>query len=440
MSIERVNYFDRQFLRVEDFADEQSYQIAMRRRHNISHHTWGIVEGLEPKFIDGGLYVSPGLAVDGFGRELIVETVQALSTRFFADLNTHEIQIWIDYSTADTMPSPKGFAPFKAEGEGPFYRVSEKAQIRLSKPAPASKPPLPESVLPSDREFDATRAAPEDRRWPVFLGTVIARPQNPGQPYVIDLSERPYAGLIGEGIIAPSGGARVQIGSDSAGGSDRFGVFVPADDESPRLAVQEDGTVNARGETTFQGSLTIGGSLEIAVGPATSPQPWRLYRVQETDAHGTTHNELRIEMAGEGGGNNEVVFGAWSQKDSKFKECLTIADDGTVTVSGNLVINGKLDVNPDSLVPGQVSAEAKAFMASGMLASLSLGQLQLHRAAQIRTQALAGMPPAQGPEQRLRELATMIAHPDQEHLHAFAAILKTDFKGVTEKLKQVLET
>ena len=46
-TIARVNYFDRQFLRTQDFVDEQAYHIAMRRRHNIAQHRWGIVAGLQ---------------------------------------------------------------------------------------------------------------------------------------------------------------------------------------------------------------------------------------------------------------------------------------------------------------------------------------------------------------------------------------------------------
>ena len=44
--IVRVRYFDRQFLRPQDFTDEQTYHVAMRRRHNIAGHSWGILHGL----------------------------------------------------------------------------------------------------------------------------------------------------------------------------------------------------------------------------------------------------------------------------------------------------------------------------------------------------------------------------------------------------------
>ena len=43
----RVNYFDRQFIRLSELKDEQDYHIQLRRRHNLTHHSWGIVLGLE---------------------------------------------------------------------------------------------------------------------------------------------------------------------------------------------------------------------------------------------------------------------------------------------------------------------------------------------------------------------------------------------------------
>src|SRR5580658_4109921 len=138
MTIERLNYFDRQYLRVEDFADEQSYQIAMRRRHNISHHTWGIVEGLEPQFAEGSLFVTQGLAIDGFGRELVLEKLQTLPVQAFGDFFTDELEIWMNYATTTTTPPPKGYADSETNGHGQFYRVLERPWVLLTKPAPNS--------------------------------------------------------------------------------------------------------------------------------------------------------------------------------------------------------------------------------------------------------------------------------------------------------------
>ena len=34
----RVHYFEEQFLRTQDYVDEQAYHVAARRRHNIAHN------------------------------------------------------------------------------------------------------------------------------------------------------------------------------------------------------------------------------------------------------------------------------------------------------------------------------------------------------------------------------------------------------------------
>ena len=67
--IKRLYFYEKQFLGVRDFQDEQVYHIEMRRRHLIAHHLWGIVAGLEIRQDQNSKvwYVQPGMAVDGFG-------------------------------------------------------------------------------------------------------------------------------------------------------------------------------------------------------------------------------------------------------------------------------------------------------------------------------------------------------------------------------------
>jgi len=436
MSIERVNYFDRQYLHLEDFTDEQRYHIAMRRRHNISHHTWGIVEGLEPTIVDGSPHVSPGLAIDGFGRELILEMLQPLPPQAFVDFDTNELQVWIDYATTLTNPPSGG-----PDGEQQYSRRSEKPNVRFAKPDVNSTPRMPSSVFTTDRNFDATQTPPEDRNWPVFLGTVKFNAANIKQPYSIDLSQRPYAGLVGESVLAPSGSTRLQIGAEQTSDPNRFAVFIPASATDPRLAIHQDGTVNIRGETTMRGNVTVTGAIDVGVGPATSPQPWRIYRVQQTDANGMAANEMRIEMNGGGAGKNQVVIGAWSTQDSKFKPCLTVQDDGTVTVAGNLVIVGKLDVNPDNMVPGTLSTEAKAFVASAAMTGFATGRGQVNPAVLMQTPGLAPVALVAAPTagSQFKEVASLIANPDEKHLKDFAGMLKSDYKEIAARLKRFLD-
>ena len=62
-------------------------------------------------------------------------------------------------------------------------------------------------------------------------------------------------------------------------------------------------------------------------------------------------------MAGGGAGNNQVVFGAWSAQANKFMPCLTVADNGAVTVNGNLVVNGQ--IKQGNVVPGKTQSASR---------------------------------------------------------------------------------
>lgn len=93
--IERLHYYPRQYLGSADMEDQQAYLRDMRRRHNVAPHTWGIVVGLEleqrprlgsPDEVD--VYVKPGLAIDGFGREIVVLATYQLNTVDFAAFGT----------------------------------------------------------------------------------------------------------------------------------------------------------------------------------------------------------------------------------------------------------------------------------------------------------------------------------------------------------------
>ncbi|HEX7240855.1 MAG TPA: hypothetical protein VF263_11350, partial [Longimicrobiaceae bacterium] len=68
----RLNYFDHQFLRVDDFTDEQAYHLGMRRAHNRMLHTPGVAQGLALGYTGTTVTVSAGVALDGEGREIVL--------------------------------------------------------------------------------------------------------------------------------------------------------------------------------------------------------------------------------------------------------------------------------------------------------------------------------------------------------------------------------
>lgn len=87
--LERVTYWEGQMLRSSDFLDIQRVESQRRWWHNRAMHSaYGAYEGLQAKAIDAtsdqpaSVQVSPGVAYDCFGRELVLgcrATVQYLS-------------------------------------------------------------------------------------------------------------------------------------------------------------------------------------------------------------------------------------------------------------------------------------------------------------------------------------------------------------------------
>jgi hypothetical protein len=67
----RVNFFSGMILTAVDLAAEQQYHQGMRYLHNRLHG-YGTVSGLDVTLSNGQLLVSPGLAIDVLGREIVV--------------------------------------------------------------------------------------------------------------------------------------------------------------------------------------------------------------------------------------------------------------------------------------------------------------------------------------------------------------------------------
>jgi hypothetical protein len=403
--IARVSYFERQFLRTQDFVDEQAYHIAMRRRHNIAHHRWGIVEGLKIVNREGKLFVEPGMAIDGYGREVALPESLPIPSDAFIDKGSSKLDVWLLYNRVGSDPAPSSFRICDENGDAPNYRWQETAQILLTVPDPDFPDPRkPKSVPPGDLNFSPSGAPPDDPQydWPVFLGRVTKSPKN---EFTVEHDNRPYVGLVGESIIAPSKEVLIKLGAEDP--ERRFAVFISPNqiaDDTPQFAINNDGQIEIRGDTTLHGDLTLaGGALEFKVGEARSDvnSPWRIYRAKPDATEQL--EQLRIEIDAAAAGENQFAVGHWSEDDKKFMECLTVDKNCTVTVHGNLVVEGRLSGNVErgeakltTLAPGE---EAKRFLIAAGLTGIGgvpglLPLLTPNRPSPQNILALAALTPA----------------------------------------------
>ena len=416
IGVNRVNFFEKQFLRAQDFLDEQAYHIALRRWHNVSHHSWGIVIGLDLVLENGAPVVRPGMAIDGYGRELVLEQKQPLYPDTFDDLGTDRLDVWLYYDRQDQDGAPRGYAGCP-DGAGPnAYRAVETPRIVLERAAAGTmNARLPPGVPPDVLNLPLPPAPSDDPRvvWPVYLGRIVRDPTQPVENQIrAETSERPYAGLMGELIDHPANATRIEVGRRSTASETRsvagtkyvyqadpdrrFAVFVPEPpgnapagpdgvELAPRLAITEDGTLRIRGTTVIDGNLRIAGGAvqflkptgEMSALPSDDPSLLRAGDQAATD-------ELRIDLGVPTGGANKQFVIGFSTADGTFVPCLTLelrqpegdaeALAPRVTVYGDLKIAGRLespDVRLQQLTPEAAAAVLGSFQAGVAAAAVS---------------------------------------------------------------------
>ncbi len=375
--VSRVNYFDRQYIRLAELTDEQAYHLQLHRRHNLSHHSWGIVAGLELVLQEERPVVLPGLAVDGYGRELLLAERLPLGRDTFDRLGTSRIDLWLEYRL--TM-STDASAPLDEPGaERQPYRAIERAVVVPERARADTDPRRPPGV-PAEAFEAPMLATPDDPalRWPVYLGRIAMQVDARGPSFTLDPSGRVHAGLNAELIDHPGNACRIELGHrpDSpesrilgsqeikyAGGSNRdFAVFVPnPETEQDSLPLQpvlsiQDGQTCIRGSAEVHGNLLLDGTaLQFtAAGSETEPNADGLpaiYRVRSTDKSVLNDDVLRIDIGNADEALRALVIGV--TKDGRFVPALTVSlsqggSDGgqpLVTVHGELRIEGSIQAN-----------------------------------------------------------------------------------------------
>ena len=97
--VARPVFFEGQILGALDLQDSVEYSRGRDARHSRYLHTWGIATGLELSEkekeieVNGApvkyreIWLSPGMAIDGRGREIIVSEARRLSETLFDELN-----------------------------------------------------------------------------------------------------------------------------------------------------------------------------------------------------------------------------------------------------------------------------------------------------------------------------------------------------------------
>jgi hypothetical protein len=202
-TIERLNYYEREYLRSFDFIAEQNYHIDMRRRLNLALHLWGIVGGLdvgEGTLFPGApkqFYISEGMAIDAHGREILLFAPYALTDD---DVRKNQIsaadnyKLWIAYDLKLATPPAPGFGVCDLKDQ--YTRWRESFRVIISNDLPSANEPKITDEISDD---------PNKQPWPVRLGTVTVGSVG-GKLTITDAfaAERVYIGLRAQRVVAPT--------------------------------------------------------------------------------------------------------------------------------------------------------------------------------------------------------------------------------------------
>ncbi|MBI5877233.1 MAG: hypothetical protein HZB53_06260 [Chloroflexi bacterium] len=312
-SIERPRYYQRQFLGAEDFQAEQSYHRDMRRRHNLAHHTWGIVTGLrllqalkEGTTDEYDVFVQPGMAIDGYGREIVLLSplkLDAAQFNFTAAVGYQEV--WIGFRDQTALPPRFGYGLCAADDGSEFdqsRRWQESGALFIApepgsavppgvvidgvetepatpppydttKPEQAAPPPVKVRYVPEDssapfQELPSDEDA--DPRWLIKLGSVNWDGQKSRFLKSTDerLNEdRRYIGAVAETLYAPAGGITLRHRARPLSKQGTALVFDPDAQELAQIEgrLRVDGRLVARDDVFLWGGKL---SFQTANGPA----------------------------------------------------------------------------------------------------------------------------------------------------------------------------
>lgn len=152
--VKRLNYFTSQFLVEKDFKDEQEYHRLMRRFHNLSLHTKGVVDdGFKVSGAGSGkIKIDKGFAIDGEGNEIILLASKTVELSPVG--NNKNLKLFVstkDFTLDEDRYTAAGIDNFSRITERPmfvFYGGGQKIELRTDVRVENGNPPTDSPEVP----------------------------------------------------------------------------------------------------------------------------------------------------------------------------------------------------------------------------------------------------------------------------------------------------
>ncbi|GAA1501202.1 hypothetical protein GCM10009740_37830 [Terrabacter terrae] len=109
----RINFFPGRLLSVGDLEHEQQQARERQWMHNRLLHGHGVVAGLDVTVAGDRVQVSPGFALDSFGREIVLASMTCLDASEVDHESHGRVQVVITWAEepAGTVLGPAGSVP-----------------------------------------------------------------------------------------------------------------------------------------------------------------------------------------------------------------------------------------------------------------------------------------------------------------------------------------
>lgn len=297
---EQPRFFEGQYLRADDLQALVTYFGELHARHQLGSHSWGIAAGLDLVYTTSPLgdveaWLTPGLAIDGYGRTIVVPEAFPLDAGLFAGQGTGLVDVWLRHNALPASGVRPGFEVCGACDN--YLRVVESFLVEVGERktidarqsgvargddvfADAREAPgwlLPTQPLAPDGSAAAQRfpGGEEPALWLVPLGRVLWQggavltptPASAKQSRIF----RRHAGWLGESLQGSGGllrlgprftprvaGKSVDQACDALLPTEADLVYCSADPDTPafREPVWLDADTRARGHLRFYGSRT----------------------------------------------------------------------------------------------------------------------------------------------------------------------------------------
>ncbi len=327
----RMKYFNGQFLKADDFNEEQTYHITRLERHNRLLHSPGIADGLEVRAEANAsqVTVTQGTAIDGNGKPIVLASDRVVPINA-ANLRGQTVLIAISYAEQNDDANKQGDNPTRTKEVPQIAAVLESSNpseinfVRLARVAISNEGTVNSTGGGLDTSVRRRAGQP-----PLADGAIAEIKLDPAvRSKLIGNTRINHSALTLDGGTNPHGTTAQNVGALPLGGGTLTG----------RLRVQ----TNATGSVGAGGTPAISG-LGSAFFLNTASNSYALV-AKISDTADVLPSNTAIPAA---------AIAAISGFPNTVGIYTTARTDGTaLRVDGNSILNGNLQLNGTASRPG----------------------------------------------------------------------------------------